>query len=182
MRLIVIISAFMTLVWSAPAGAQAPEDAARTFYAWVLAHPSRALPLAKERAQLARILSPQLIQLLKEASDTEARCVKAAPKDEKPNIIEGDLFVGNYEGATEVAYGKAQRNGDIVLIETDLLYVDRRFPRAHKHRAVAWKDRLELRLAGDRWLVHDVTFQRDKSLVVALKEYIADGSQSCGKR
>ena len=181
MRLIAILLSALLFALSARAEVQTPEDAMRAFYSWVLAHPSQSLPVPKERAQLARVLSPQLVQLLKEASETEARCVKVTPKGDKPNIPEGNLFVGNYEGATEVAYGHPLRDGEVVFFEADLLYVDSRFPKAHKHRAVAWKDRLELRWVGARWLVQDVTFQQGKSLVAGLKEYIAEGTRSCVK-
>lgn len=91
---------------------QAPEDAIRAFYSWVLAHPSRALPSPKERGELTKTMSPELLGLLKEASATEAKCVRAAPRREKPLIVEGDLFVGNYEGANEIAYGEVHRNGN----------------------------------------------------------------------
>jgi hypothetical protein len=181
MRLLAVLFSIFFVVASTQAAEQAPEDAVRVFYAWALAHPSRALPSPKERAQLANVLSPDIIQLLKSASDTEAKCIKAAPKGEKPLIIEGDLFVGNYEGATEVAYRDLPRKGDSVVVESDLLYVDTRFPKAHKHRAVAWRDRLELRLVGNRWYVQDVQFPKNRSLVAALKAYIEDGARSCVK-
>ena len=128
---------------------------------------------------LSSFLSPQLVQLLKEAADTQARCVKASPKGEKPNVIEGDLFVGNYEGATEVAYGNPKREGEIVVVEARLFYLDPRFPKAHRHRAIAWTDRLQLQLAGNRWLVQDVQFQQDRSLAAGLRQYIAEGVRSC---
>ncbi len=151
------------------------------FYSWVLTHGSLGLPSSKQRTQLAKFLSPQLVQLLKEASNTERRCIKVSPKDEKPNIIEGDLFVGNYEGATEVAYGKPERDGEKAIVESDLVYIDSRFPKGHKYRTIAWKDTLELRLAGTRWLVQDVKFQQGRSLASGLEEYIAEGAQSCVK-
>jgi hypothetical protein len=179
MRLLAVLVSIFFVAASTQAAEQAPEDAVRVFYAWALAHPSRALPSPKERAQLANVLSPDSIQLLKSASDTEAKCIKAAPKGEKPLIIEGDLFVGNYEGATEVAYRDLLRKGDSVVVESDLLYVDTRFPKAHKHRAVAWRDRLELRLVGNRWYVQDVQFPKNPSLVAALTAYIEDGARSC---
>jgi hypothetical protein len=178
-RLTGIIVSALLLASPARANAPAPEQAMRAFYSWVLAHPSLGLPSGRERALLTSFLSPQLVQLLKEASDTQARCVKSSPKGEKPNVIEGDLFVGNHEGATEVAYGNPQRDGDIVVVETNLFYVDPRFPKAHKHRAIAWTDRLQLQLAGNRWLVQDVQFQQDRSLAAGLRRYIAEGVRSC---
>jgi hypothetical protein len=181
MRALATLLPMLLFATCALAEAQVPEDALRRFYAWVLAHPSRALPSAQERAQLAKTVSAELIQLLEAASDIEARCIEAAPKGEKPLIIEGDLFVGNYEGATEVAYGEPRRDGDLVVIESSLLYVDKRFPKAHKHRAVAWKDRVELRLAGGRWYVQDVRYSGNRSLVAELKAYIDEGTRSCAK-
>jgi hypothetical protein len=180
-RLIVTFLLTLPLALPARADIETPENAMRAFYSWVLAHPSISLPSPKERTQLSKILSPELVQLLKEASDTEARCIKVARKGDKPDILEGNLFVGNYEGATEVAYGKPDRDGEVVFAESDLLYIDSRFPKAHKHRAVAWKDRLELRLAGTRWLVQDIKFQQGNSLAAELKEYIAEGARSCLK-
>jgi len=156
-----------------------PDASLHAFYAWVLGHPSRGLPSAKERAELAKTLSPDVIKLLKAASEMEAKCVRVAPKNEKPLIVEGDLFVGNYEGATEIAYGEPRRVGDRVVVESDLMNVDKRFPKAHKNRAIAWKDSVELRQVDSRWYVDDVRFAENRSLVGNLKEYIDDAGRSC---
>ena len=162
-----------------PAQAQSPDEALHAFYTWVLAHPSRGLPSAGERRELAKVLSPALIESLEAASATEAKCVAAAPKGDKPYIVEGDMFVGNYEGATEVAYGKPRRDADTVIVESDLYYVDNRFPKAHKHRAVGWRDRVEMRFSGARWYVVDVHFHPKRSLLATLKSYIAEGARTC---
>ena len=156
-----------------------PDATLHTFYAWVLAHPSRGLPSAKERAELAKTLSPEVMKLLKAASEMEAKCIRVGPKGEKPLIVEGDLFVSNYEGATEIAYGEPRREGDHVAVESDLMSVDKRFPKAHKNRAIAWKDTVELKQLDGRWYVDDVRFAENRSLVGNLKEYIEDAGQSC---
>jgi hypothetical protein len=139
----------------------------------------RAMPAARERAQLARLLSPKLAQLLDDAAATEARCVKAAARDEKPDILEGDLFVGNYEGASEVAYGEAARDGDAVSVQANLMYIDRRYPKAHPLRAVAWRDRLELAPGDGRWLIEDIKFPDNRSFAAGLAEYVANGRSNC---
>ena len=157
----------------------AQMDTVHAFYSWVLAHPSRGLPSRSERGQLAKYLSPRLIRLFAAASDTQAKCVAAAPKGDKPLILEGDMFVGNYEGATEVVYGEPRRSGDAVIVESDLFYVDNRFPKAHKHRAVAWKDRIEMRFIAGGWYVDEVRFHRGETLVAALDAYITEGKRSC---
>jgi hypothetical protein len=164
-----------------PARAQEakPEVTVWSFYAWVLAHPMRAMPPARERAQLAKLLAPKLVQLLDDAAATEARCVKSAAKGEKPDLLEGDLFVGNYEGASEVAYGEARRDGDAMSVEANLTYVDKRYAKAHPLRAVAWRDRLELGLAGGRWLIEDIKFPENRSFAAGLAEYIENGRKNC---
>jgi len=174
-------SLLFALVACGCAHAQAPEDALHRFYAWVLAHPSRGLPSPSARAELANVLSRELVESLAAASAMQAKCVDAAPAGDKPLIVEGDLFVGNYEGATEVVYGRQNRSGDTVMVESDLLYVDNRFPKAHEHRAVHWKDRVELRFVDGRWIVADVHFQRNRTLLSNLEDYVAEGMRSCGK-
>jgi hypothetical protein len=167
------------LAWCRPVSAQ--MDTVHAFYTWVLAHPSRGLPSRDEREQLAKYLSPRLIRLFEAASAMEVKCVASAPKGDKPLILEGDLFVGNHEGATEVAYGEPRQSGDAVLVQADLFYVDNRFPKAHKHRAVAWRDRVELRSRRGGWHVEDIHFQRNRTLAAALEAYIAEGERSCSK-
>jgi hypothetical protein len=169
-------------VSSLGAQAETADDATHSFYAWVLAHPWRAIPSPKERAQLSRLLSPELTGLLQSAADMEARCVKAAPKGEKPFIIEGDLFVGNLEGASEVAYGESRAQADGAVTDVDLMYVDLRFPKAHPHRTVAWKDQLQLRNTGGHWRVADVRFAGGRSLTQELQSYLEEGARSCTAR
>ena len=174
-----LLAAVLCIGGAPTANAQTAEETAHAFYSWVLAHPWRAIPAPKERAQLSKLLSPELSRLLQAAADMEARCVKAAPKDEKPWIIEGDLFVGNLEGASEVAYGESHPEGDAVVVDVDLMYIDRRFPKAHKHRTVAWKDALELRQDSGHWRVADVRFAGGRSLQRQLQSYLVDGTRSC---
>jgi len=161
--------------------AEEPIDTAREFYGWVLSHPSHGLPSPKDRAELARFVAPDLLHLLKSAAETEARCVKAAPKGEKPLVVEGDVFVGNYEGASEVAYGPIEREGDAVSMEANLVYIDTRFAKSHPHRVVAWQDRLEMRLMGGRWMVQDAHFLPDRTLTEELEGYLDEGRRACGK-
>jgi hypothetical protein len=167
---------------SLSARAETADEAAHAYYAWVLAHPSRAIPSPKERAELSKLLSPELSALLGAASDMEARCVKAAPKGDKPLMIEGDLFVGNLEGASEVAYGESRVQGDAAVVPADLMYIEPRFPKAHRHRTVAWKDELALRRSEGRWRVSDVRFAAGRSLVKELQSYLDEGSRACAPR
>lgn len=187
-RLLAASAVALSHLLAAPALAQPqpqrPEAVASAFYAWVLSHPSTSLPSAGERAQLAAFLSPALLDLLREASVMEKRCIAAAPQGDKPLLLEGDLFAGNYEGATEVAYGEPVSQGEgSVSLDVNLMYVDTRFRKAHRHRAYAWKSALELRLADGRWRIGDVKFQHGGTLAGGLEDYLREGREACaGKR
>lgn len=186
MSLCLFLSAF-AFILAGPSHAWAespsPRHTLEHFYRWVLDHPGAALPNARGRAQLAPLLSPQLVGLLKDAAGTEARCHQTVRKDHKPLILEGDLFVGNHEGATEVAYGTtSQLDNGMLSMTMTLLYVDKRFPKAKLSRTVSWVDKVRLRQEErGRWLVHDIVFGQagDRSLVNGLQAYIAEGAKIC---
>jgi hypothetical protein len=154
------------------------------FFAVMLLQPVYAegpSPENATRASLASMLSPALIKLLTAASDTEDRCIKNATKGDKPHVMEGSLFLGAYEGATDVAYGTPYRRADTAFVTVDLIYVDTRFAKGHKHRVSIWKDRLALRSIDHRWLVDDIKLRQKRLLTSVLKDYIADGVRWCGK-
>lgn len=182
--------ALMLTLCGTSAGAEtgSPEATMQAFYGWLLksANAQTSLPSVKERTALAKMLSGNLIALLEEASKTEAQCIKAAPKDAKPLIVEGGLFVGNYEGATEAFYDEPKQQGDAVSFDVSLFYVSPSYPKGHRLRGVAWKDVVRLAKHDGRWIIDDILFRKDSpdaerenaSLSGELKSYIADG-KSC---
>jgi hypothetical protein len=174
----------LALLVAPPLAAQPspPETTVTAFYARVLGQTSGGLPSPRERGRLAGVLSPGLLRMIETASEVQALCARAAPRDEKPLMLEGALFVGNYEGATEVAYGEVRRDGDLVVAEARLVYVDPRFPKAHRHRAVAWTDRVELRPVDGQWRVHDIRIAGDRSLAGELQAFIDEGRRTCRTR
>lgn len=181
MRYILLLQ--LTLLLALPARAAdpapAPETTMHAFYAWVLDHPSLGVPNAEDRAQLAPLLSTQLVKLLEQAAETDARCLKTVQEGDKPDVYEGDLFVGIYEGATDVAFHKVIKKGSVATADIDLIYIDARFPKADANRASVWKNTLELRKVGERWVVQNVSFGPKATLVSVLREHIAEGARSC---
>ena len=172
-----------TMAW--PAGAATPHPAEAVlhdFYARVLTQQPSSLPSADERQQWAAVLAPALLGLLQQASATEAACVASAPPDEKPLIVEGSVFTGNHEGATEVAYGELRPQGSRAHADVTLVHVDDRFAKAHRHRAHAWTDRVELHRIDGRWYVGDIRLSGKTTLTRLLKDYIAEASRSCKPR
>jgi hypothetical protein len=158
------------------------ESTTQAFYGWVLSHRASSLPSPAERKQLAAFMDPAFIDLLRETSAAEQRCIAVTPIGNKGDIFEGSLFVGNFEGATEVAYGATRRKGRNAYVDVALMYTEQRFPKGHKYRSVAWHDRLKLSFDGHRWWVSDVIRGKTKSLSDELKKYIVEDSMHCGDR
>jgi hypothetical protein len=167
---------------------RSPEQTVQSFYGWLLkpANLQTSLPSPKQRAVLRELLSADLMTLLDEASKTESQCVKVAPKDSKPLIVEGALFVGNYEGANEAIYDEPKLQGDAATVEVSLFSVSPSYPKGHRLRGVAWKDVVQLARHDGRWIINDILFRQNEtgsaggkaSLSGELKSYIDDG-KSC---
>lgn len=163
----VVASAILTAA-PAVAAATTPELTVQRFYRWLLARSGVALPTVQERAELARFLTAEFIELLAQTSAAEARFIAATPAGDKPPLFEGSLFVGNYEGASEVAYGAVHRAGRTATVDVDLMYIEPRWPKGHKWRAVAWRDRIKLYADREKWAVGDV-IMRGRSLSAELR-------------
>jgi hypothetical protein len=176
-----LISLFACLLY-VPAGAQSlSQDAAmQAFYAWVLSNPVGSIPNETQRREMTRFTSPTLLAIFKAAEEAQSRCEDVTPRGNKGDIFDGNLLVGNGEGATEVSYGTARRKGDVVVVNVELMLTDPRWPKGNKYRSFAWRDRLELRREGRRWLVRDIIFSDgNRTLSKILTEYIALDPQRC---
>lgn len=182
MRRAWLVGVLLAVASGTASAAKTPEEAAQGFYAWVLAHPMWSLSSNRDRARLEALLAPEVVKLLRDAGTIEQRCRRVAPKNEKPLNVEGDIFVGNYEGATEAAYGRVRIDGETAQVDANLMYVDRRFQKAHPHRSVAWRDTLDLRLVDGTWRIQNVRYEQGRSLALALQGYIDEGARVCGTR
>lgn len=161
--------------------ASPPEDLAHAFYAWVLSTPGAGsgLPSAKEREHLTRVFSPALLQRLDNAIALEKRCIESNKPGDKPYIVEGNILVGNYEGATEAVVGKVRNERKNVIVESRLFSVDSRFPKSHPYRASTWTDQLVMNQEGGKWVINDIKFETGNSLSSNLDEYLKNGAKWC---
>lgn len=160
---------------SVSAASDTPETAAEAFYRWVLSQKfdGGGLPSPQQRKSLARLLTQNLVHDLAVASEAERQCVGITPQDMKPPIWEGNIFVGNYEGATEVAYGEPHVDGPEATIGVDLVSVMTSFPRGDRRRSVFWRDRVKLRKEKRGWLVADLIRNESGSLTEELRKYVS---------
>jgi hypothetical protein len=166
---------------SVSAASDTPEAAAEAFYRWVLAqkYGGGGLPSPQQRKQLARLLTENFVQDLAATSKAERQCVDITPQDMKPPIWEGNIFVGNYEGATEVAYGEPHVDGREAMIGVDLVSVMTNFTQGDRRRSVFWRDRVKLRKEKRGWLVADVIRNESGSLTEELRKYVNEEGREC---
>lgn len=167
---------------SVSAASDTPEAAAEAFYRWVLSQKYGGLPSPQQRNQLTRFLTEDFVRYLAATSKAERQCVAVTPPDMKPPIWEGNIFVGNYEGAVEAWYGEPHAEGREVIIGVDLLDVDDRLPKGHKNRAIAWHDSVKLRKEKQGWLVADLIRKDSGSLTAELRKYVNKEGRECGRQ
>lgn len=181
MRITFLALAVIFLSAQGVAGTSSPDDVAQEFYSWILSQPDvgSGLPTAKEQERLTTFFSPALLHLLETASAMEKRCIENNTPGDKPHIIEGNVFVGHYEGATEIIVGKSRNEGKNSIVESRLFSIDARFPKSHKHRVYTWVDQLIINQYGDKWLVSNIKFEAGESLVSFLDEYLKTGAEWC---
>lgn len=169
---------------SASAANDTPEAAAEAFYRWVLSqkYGGGGLPSPQQRKQLTWLLTADLVQDLVATSEAERQCTDVTPQDMKPPVWEGSIFVGNYEGATEVAYGEPHVDGREAMIGVDLVSVYGYFPRGDRRRSIFWHDRVKLQKGKRGWLVADVIRNESGSLTKELHKYVNEEGRECRRQ
>ncbi len=181
MRITTIVFTTILLSSSAMAEMTSPDDVAHEFYAWVFSEPGigSGLPTQNEMKHLGKFFSSALLKLLNSAIAMEKQCVENNTPGDKPHIVEGNIIVGNYEGATEIIVGQARRAGANAIVASRLFSIDTRFQKSHKHRAHTWIDTLVMSPDGGRWVISDIKFKSGQSLARHLKEYVKYGILWC---
>ena len=172
------------LGWALPMVAHAlPDDApvetASALHAWVLANPAAPVPGGTARETLAAWLTPELIATLERAEDVQLSCIASAKPDEKPLLIEGDLFVGTAEGAHEVAFDSVRIDGSHARLGVYLIYIDTRFAKAHRFRTVVTRNELLMKKSEAGWRVEDIRYGNGETLLAWLEGYVSEGKRDC---
>lgn len=159
-----------------PSEPEQVRNAAAAMYRWALAHPGAGLATKAERRDLEMFLTPDLIAQLDRAEAASAVYAAQAAVDEKPRMLDGDLWVDAVEGVHEVALAEPTIDGDRARIEVTVIHIDERYSKAHRNRAIVWIDGVELQRVDARWFVSDVLYRGDdgRRLTRALQQ-VADG-------
>lgn len=157
-----------------PSEPEQVRNAAAGMYRWALAHPGGGLATKAERRDLEMFLTPELIAQLDRAEAAAVVYAAQAAADEKPRMLDGDLWVDAVEGAHEVALAEPTIDGDRARIEVTVIHIDERYSTAHRNRTIVWTDVVELQRVGFRWFVSDVRYRSDpaRRLSTLLHEFV----------
>ncbi len=168
------IAALMLLISGIAHAESTPRSTLEQFYSIELNHPTAGLLSDKELEAVRGLLSPELSKLIIDAKKAEAICISKAPAGDKPDVFEGNLFSGIYEGGSEIVYDSMTKGDQRMVAAVKLLYIDPRFPKGHLHRTASSDLQVVLREDKGRWVIDDFVFaaKKDRMLSDILKRYI----------
>ena len=140
----------------APQPSESPESLVKEFYSACLEARPSGLPTEAEMKILSPFFSPELTELFVKARKYQADYIKGHP-DDKPPLIEGDLFSSLFEGPTAFEVGPAEK-----MDQRYRVYV--RFSRADPKDlkdVFRWKDAVIVKRQGSGFVIEDFEFLGD---------------------
>lgn len=149
-----LIALLFCAICTTPALAQnaGPDHAATGFYKHYLQLKPRGIPDAATRKQFDRLLTPSLVDQLKQAERAEVAHRKATQNLEPP-LFEGDLFSSLYEGATAYSIGACTIEGRRAYCDIDLTFMAEAGA-----QPTTWTDKLVFLKRIGGWRVDDIGF------------------------
>lgn len=139
---------------SAAVASAAARERVQAFLAAYRAQAFRGLPSAEQSAALQPHFSPRLNGLLRDALAGQ-QAYRARHPDDKPPLVDGDLFSSLFEGATQGRVESVEPAGDGLAARVDYAYVEPGTGRVLQR----WTDRFLLVRDGPRWAIDDVEYQ-----------------------
>ncbi len=153
---IVLVSLITVAVDAAPAsssGSVSPEGTAKAFYTVKLKSGIDGLPDAKQLEQVGPFFSTKLRKAIDRAIVEQKKFMQKNP-DDKPPLIEGDLFSSLFEGPTSFEVGVATPGDKVARVPVHFTYVDP----SDKAHPFKWSDTLVLVKENGKWLVDDAEY------------------------
>jgi hypothetical protein len=92
------------------------------------------------------------------------------PSD-KPQLIEGEIFSGLYEGFTGYQVGEGQTNGAAATVDVQF---------TNSHYSVGWTDRVQL-VNENGWKIDDVRYLDKKAGALGLRDVLRDFEQGAAR-
>lgn len=145
---------------SAPQTAQAgckdgdAAQAARDFYARIMADAASGLPSKQSMTKLAPLMTASMRAAIEKARVRQQAFIVAHP-DEKPDFIEGSLFTSLFEGPSALESASAVAKDGSAVVEVGFVHAE------SGAEAFRWKDQALLRCEEGRWRLDDVRYGGD---------------------
>ncbi len=111
-------------------------------------------------------LSPEISQLIQEVilkENKSADELKSIGSTDKPDLIEGDIFTSNYEGAKSFKILSSEVDQSRALVQVEFTYQESK-----------WIDEISLKLDKNNWLIDDVKYGQNYlqgSLLKSLEKF-----------
>lgn len=90
---------------------------------------------------------------------------------DKPQLLEGEIFSGLYEGFTGFAVGDAEVTGGRATVDVHF---------TNSHYATGWTDRVQL-VDQDGWKIDDVRYLDKKTGALGLRDVLRDFEQAASQ-
>jgi hypothetical protein len=132
---------------------------AQKFYQWNIESAVVGIPTGQQLLPIQNLLDPKLVKYLEQAKSIETCLIQSAPKDIKPAIFEGSVFVDNYEGVSKVKALSLSGQGDTATVTATLEYTDRK----QTSTSISVSE-LVLKKKADRWLIEDIRLSRQRQI------------------
>jgi len=150
---IVLISLLFVAVTVNAAGPDTPETTVGSFYRTYADLHFSGLPDRSQMKVLSRYLSPRLVALIQRAQRAQKRFITTYPQ-EKPPLIEGDLFSSLFEGPTQFEIVRTGTDSGTTWVRIKFTFIDSR----PNQPSTTWEDRVLLTKQNSRWAIDDVEY------------------------
>lgn len=135
----------------APVPTQGPESVATDFLTMHQRLGNSGLPAVDAMNAYGAFLCPALATSLRDAKIRQEQ-FRASRPDEKPPLVEGDLFSSLFEGPEAWTVAETRVDGDRAEVVLDLRH-------GEGAAATRWKDRMQMQLDDGIWCIADVEYQ-----------------------
>ena len=129
-------------------------QAARDFYARIMADAPSGLPSSESMLKLAPLMTSSMRAAVEKARVRQQAFIAAHP-DDKPGFIEGSLFTSLFEGPSVLESATATDSGDRAVVDVGFVHAEA------GAEAFRWKDQALLRCEQNHWRLDDVRYGGD---------------------
>ena len=151
---LVLVSILILIAFSAKSeNTGTPDEEVKSFLSTYHSLKFTGLPNPEQMKSLSPFLSLKLQEMIKKEYKAQEEFIAKYP-EEKPPLIEGDLFSSLFEGPTSFEITKTEINSNRANVLVKFTYVD---PRP-KFGSTTWNDLYILVKDNSRWLIEDVEY------------------------